>query len=101
MGRMAWTWLNGRMGYTDGEYYAVLAAIIVALTLWFFSLSRNKSLSAPMHDPRKRPLRTLALCVLRLGIGISWGIEMTATGRFWMPPGVMAEQLREPMWRTE
>jgi hypothetical protein len=85
-------WFNGRIGYTDAETIACITGLVIAAALLLFSLAPGGVL-----DPRKRPLRTMGLCVLCFGIGVSAGIALTAGDYFWLPLRLLQHQLHE-MW---
>jgi hypothetical protein len=85
-------WFQGKMGYAPGEVVVILAALVVAVLLWAYSLGPRSAMSN-----QRRRLRTTGLCALCFGVGISIGIEMTAKGTFWLPLWVMQDQMHE-MW---
>jgi hypothetical protein len=85
-------WFQGKMGYASGEVAIALVAFIVAVLLWLYSLGPRSE-----TGKYRRQLRTIGLCALCFGVGISIGIELTAKGTFWLPLWVMQDQMHE-MW---
>jgi heme A synthase len=73
------------MWFHEAEKYVTWAttALLLCCFVWYH------------YTERKEIVRTIALMLIALGVGLYVGIEKTATGSFNLPLGVMQKQLHE------
>jgi hypothetical protein len=74
-----------KLWFDEAEQYVLWATIALSLCCWVWSL----------YAKQKYIVRTIALMIIAMGLGIYIGIEKTAMGSFKLPLGVMQKQLHE------